>query len=65
MLGRMSDDSAGAPEDVKSKFREALDRKNQAHHDDVDDAHHGESVHGETDTHAHGVKRDFRRKSMG
>lgn len=61
----MSEDTAGAPEDVKDKFREALERKNRQHHDDVDSPHHGESTHGDTDTHAHGVKRDFRRKDMG
>jgi hypothetical protein len=61
----MSDETAGAPEDVKAKFREALERKKHQSHDDVDDAAHGEEVHGVTDTHAHGVKRDFRRKDMG
>ena len=50
-------------EDVKAKFREALERKNKAAQDTGNDARHGESVHGETDTHAHGGKRQFRRKS--
>ena len=61
----MSDDTTGAPEDVKAKFREALERKNHASHEDVHDDHHGEAVHGDTDTHAHGNKREFRRKDMG
>lgn len=65
MLGVMSEETAGAPEDVKAKFREALDRKQHQSHDDVEDTRHGEDVHGGTDTHAHGVKRDFRRKDMG
>jgi hypothetical protein len=60
-----NDDTTGAPEDVKAKFREALERKNRQSHDDVEDHHHDESVHGGTDTHAHGGKRDFRRKDMG
>ena len=56
----MSDEGT---EDVKAKFREALERKNKAAQDTGNDARHGESVHGETDTHAHGGKRQFRRKS--
>jgi len=62
MLDGMSDQSS---EDVKAKFREALERKNQQAHDAVSDDRHGESVHGDTDTHAHGSKREFRRKSGG
>ncbi|HEX5018948.1 MAG TPA: DUF5302 domain-containing protein [Actinomycetes bacterium] len=50
-------------EDVKAKFREALERKNKAAQDSANDSRHDESVHGETDTHAHGGKRQFRRKS--
>jgi hypothetical protein len=57
--------SEQSSEDVKAKFREALDRKNRESSDAVSDHKHGESVHGETDTHAHGAKREFRRKSGG
>ena len=56
----MSDESS---EDVKAKFREALERKNQQAHDAVAEGKHGDPVHGDTDTHAHGGKRQFRRKS--
>jgi hypothetical protein len=60
MLGFMSDESS---EDVKAKFREALERKNRQAQDAVADNRHGESAHGNTDTHAQGAKREFRRKS--
>ena len=60
MLDAMSDESS---EDVKAKFREALERKNKQAHDAVEEGKHGTSVHGDTDTHAHGGKRQFRRKS--
>lgn len=56
----MSDQSS---EDVKAKFREALERKNRQAHDAVSSERPGESEHGDTDTHAHGTKRQFRRKS--
>jgi len=62
MLGAMSDESS---EDVKAKFREALERKNRQAQDAVSDNRQGESAHGDTDTHAHGGKRQFRRKSGG
>jgi len=50
-------------EDVKAKFREALERKNKQSHDSVPEGPQGDSAHGDTDTHAHGAKRQFRRKS--
>jgi hypothetical protein len=56
----MSDESS---EDVKAKFREALERKNKQSHDAVNEAKPGGSDHGDTDTHPHGGKRQFRRKS--
>ena len=62
MLEGMSDQSS---EDVKAKFREALERKNRQAHDAVADNRSGDSTHGPTDTHAHGGKREFRRKSGG
>jgi hypothetical protein len=49
--------------DAKEQFRQALERKNQGHADRVADARSGESVHGNPDTHQHGGKREFRRKS--
>ncbi|MEO8107334.1 MAG: DUF5302 domain-containing protein [Actinomycetes bacterium] len=56
-----SDKSAPA-EDVKAKFREALERKNKQSHDSVGTGGQ-DSPHGTEDTHAHGAKREFRRKS--
>ncbi len=56
----MSEESS---EDVKAKFREALERKNKKARDAVADDKQADSVHGDTDTHAHGGKREFRRKS--
>ncbi len=53
----------GVPEDVKAKFREALERKNKGAGVDVSDA----NEHGKVD-HAHGPagqKMMFRRKSGG
>ena len=58
----MSDQSS---EDVKAKFREALERKNRKSQESGGNDRQGESAHGETDTHAHGAKREFRRKSGG
>ena len=52
-------------EDVKAKFREALERKNKQSHDRAAEGSQGEAAHGETDTHAQGAKREFRRKSGG
>ena len=52
-------------DDNKRKFREALERKNRQAQDAVSDNRQGESAHGDTDTHAHGGKRQFRRKSGG
>lgn len=56
----MSDEHS---QDVKDKFREALERKNRQSHGAMTDNRQGESSHGGTDTHAHGGKRQFRRKS--
>ncbi|MDQ6753392.1 MAG: DUF5302 domain-containing protein [Actinomycetota bacterium] len=50
----------GASEDMKKKFREALDRKNSQHHATVE-ANNGSKI-----SQAHGSasqKREFRRKS--
>ena len=66
MLNPMSDksDQSGSPEDVKAKFREALERKNKQSHDTLGTGG-PDSPHGTEDTHAHGAKREFRRKSGG
>lgn len=48
--------------DAKAKFREALERKNKQTHDSVGTGGQ-DSPHGTEDTHAHGAKREFRRKS--
>jgi Family of unknown function (DUF5302) len=51
---------AGSSEDMKKKFREALERKNSRHHATVE-ANSGSKI-----SHAHGSasqKREFRRKS--
>lgn len=50
-------------DDAKARFREALERKKQNPPDSVSDPRHGEAVHGRTDTHQHGGKREFRRKA--
>ncbi|MCZ3385829.1 MAG: DUF5302 domain-containing protein [Actinomycetia bacterium] len=55
-------DESGPAEDVKAKFREALERKNKQTHDTVG-AGGPDSPHGTEDTHAQGAKREFRRKS--
>lgn len=49
-------------EDVKAKFREALERKNKQSNDGVGTGAQ-DSPQGTEDTHAHGAKREFRRKS--
>ncbi len=66
MLGGMSEksDQSGSPEDVKAKFREALERKNKQTHETLGTGGQ-DSPHGTEDTHAHGAKREFRRKSGG
>jgi len=66
MLVFMSDksDQSDPPEDVKAKFREALERKNKQTHDNLG-AGGPDSPHGTEDTHAQGAKREFRRKSGG
>ena len=53
------------PDDPKEKFRQALERKNQHANDGVSSGTLGESPHGKADTHAHGGKRQFRRKAGG
>jgi Family of unknown function (DUF5302) len=53
------------PDDPKEKFRQALERKNQGATDGVGGGKLGESPHGKADTHAHGGKRQFRRKAGG
>ena len=61
-----SQDSVPTPQDeVRRKFREALDRKNQQHTDGVDEQASGPAG-GVHDAHgpAH-VQRQFRRKSGG
>ena len=66
MLDVMSDsndnDQEAPEDDVKAKFREALERKNKQTHDTVSSGG-PDSAHGSEDTHAHGAKREFRRKS--
>jgi hypothetical protein len=53
------------PDDPKEKFRQALERKKRQSPDGVGDGRGGESPHGKADTHQHGGKREFRRKSGG
>jgi Family of unknown function (DUF5302) len=61
----MSDESGPADEnqDVKEKFREALERKGKHATEHQSGGQRGDGAHGGTDTHAHGGKREFRRKS--
>jgi hypothetical protein len=56
---------AGEPDDPKEQFRQALQRKKDKHAAGVEGGGAGGSEHGKTDTHAHGAKRQFRRKSGG
>jgi hypothetical protein len=60
-----ADDNAQStePDDPKEKFRLALERKKQHGQDGVSGGRGGESTHGKPDTHQHGGKREFRRKS--
>ena len=62
--GGQSDESA-APEDVKSKFRDALERKRAEHLDNAADSaqRDGSKIHGEHGKAGGG--RTFRRKSGG
>jgi hypothetical protein len=65
----MSDDtpdqdaSPDADDDLKAKFRQALQRKGTHPQGGQGPSHREDSAHGDTDTHAHGAKREFRRKS--
>jgi hypothetical protein len=66
MPAKNNGDHAQAPaEDVRQKFREALDRKHRQHTDGVDERPSGSSP-GAHDAHgpAH-TQRQFRRKSGG
>jgi hypothetical protein len=58
-------DEAPAPEDVKAKFKEALDRKRADHLDNAADSaqRDGSKIHGEHGKAGGG--RTFRRKSGG
>ena len=58
-----TDAGRGAPEDIKAKFREALDKKHQKQHlhETEDSAHGGSKAHGEHGKAAH--DKTFRRKS--
>ena len=62
--GGQSDESA-APEDVKAKFKEALERKRAEHLDNAADStlRDGSKIHGEHGKAGGG--RTFRRKSGG
>jgi|1185.fasta_scaffold25767_3 hypothetical protein len=56
----------GEPADPKEKFRQALQRKKDQHAASLEGGGGaGGSEHGKPDTHAHGAKRQFRRKSGG
>ena len=54
---------AGTNEDLKAKYREAMDKKNKASHGGSSHAEGGSAAHGEHA--AQGTKRQFRRKSGG
>ena len=55
---------ADEPADPKEQFRQALQRKKDQQGTGADgDGGRGGQGHGKPDTHAHGGKRQFRRKS--
>jgi hypothetical protein len=61
----MSSDENGAPEaadDLKRKFKEALDKKNAQHRNGEAHLDGDSAVHG---THSAVTRREFRRKSGG
>jgi hypothetical protein len=62
MSDESSSDTSASTEDVKAKFREALERKNKQSNDSRKKGE-PDSPQGTEDTHAHGAKREFRRKS--
>lgn len=52
----------GPPDNIKEKFREALEKKNQQHHHEDPESAHGDSkAHGEHGRAGH--DKTFRRKS--
>jgi len=55
-----SDDRNSASDDMKRKFKEALDKKNARHRDGEAHLDGDSAVHG---THGAMTKREFRRKS--
>ena len=63
MSTQSSSDEHGAPEDIKAKFREALEKKNQRNHRHEDEvgAHGDAKAHGEHGKAAR--EKMFRRKS--
>ncbi|SJN32468.1 hypothetical protein FM104_07915 [Microbacterium esteraromaticum] len=56
----MSEDKAASPEEMKRKFKEALDRKNAKSRDGESHLDGDSAVHA---TNAPQMKREFRRKS--
>lgn len=48
---------------TKEQFRQALERKKQQQADGVAEGRAGNGAQGKADTHQHGGKREFRRKS--
>jgi hypothetical protein len=56
----MSDDKAVSPEEMKRKFKEALERKNSQNRGGQSHLDGDSAVHA---THAPKMKREFRRKS--
>lgn len=61
--GQPDAEQHGAPEDIKEKFREALEKKNQQHHhhEDPESAHGDSKAYGEHGRAGH--DKTFRRKS--
>ncbi|WP_153504357.1 DUF5302 domain-containing protein [Cumulibacter manganitolerans] len=63
MSTESTQDHSGAPEDIKAKFREALEKKHQRNHRHEDEA----GAHGDSKAHGEhrrsGNDKTFRRKS--
>lgn len=58
-------EQAAPTEDLKARFREALDRKKQAHHASAAAAEGGRSDKPQHESGAVGGRREFRRKAGG
>lgn len=59
----MSTDDQTTSDELKRKFKEALDKKNARHREGEAHLDGDSAVHGSNGTHGAATKREFRRKS--